>query len=98
MGARLDGRVSPRLKVVEGSERLLRALLGCIPEHKSVSLAHRPYVLRGSVTIAQPGLSWTDFESKLASEDLSATQVRDLIATFDDSLGPLGDAAIVCSA
>ena len=85
-----SGRVSPRLKVVEGSERLLRALLGCLPGHKSVSLSHRPYVLRGSVTIAQPGLSWTDFETKLATEDLSATQVRDLLATFDDALGPLG--------
>jgi hypothetical protein len=98
MGARLEGRVSPRLQVVDGSERLLRALLGCIPGHKSVSLSHRPYVLRGSVTIAQPGLSWTDLETKLRSEDQSATQVRDLLATFDDALGPLGDAAIVCSA
>lgn len=97
MGDRLVGTKSPRLIVTEGSERLLRALLGVVKGHKSWSLEFRPHLLRGKVVIAQPGLAWERFTAGLADQDQSATQIRDLLAVFDDSLGALGTSELVCS-
>jgi hypothetical protein len=79
------------------SERLLRALLGLIPHHPGWSLTNRPTQLRGTVVIAQPGLSWTQLGAKVERNDLSAIQIRDLLAVFDDSLGALAESRLVCS-
>ncbi|MEB3065689.1 DEAD/DEAH box helicase family protein [[Mycobacterium] zoologicum] len=99
MADRYSGLSSPALKLVDGSdsESLLRALLGLVPHHPGWSLTNRPMQLRGTVVIAQPGLSWTRLEAAVEHSDLSATQIRDLLAVFDDSLGALGDSALVCS-
>lgn len=97
MGARLAGQRSPRLKVVEGSERLLRVLLGLDRRHPAWAIANGPYQPRGTVVIAQPGLKWSQLQAEITSEDLSAIQVRDLLAVFDDALGALGASEIVCS-
>jgi len=97
MGARLTGKQSPRIKVVEGSERLLRVRLGVDPRHPTWAIANGPYQPRGSVVIAQAGLKWSQLQAEVAAKDLSAIQVRDLLAVFDDALGALGASEIVCS-
>jgi hypothetical protein len=99
MADRYSGRSSPALKLIDGSssEGLLRALLGLVPGHPGWSLTNRPTQLRGTVVIAQPGLSWPQLEAAVERNDLSATQIRDLLAVFDDSLGGLGNSALVCS-
>jgi superfamily II DNA or RNA helicase len=97
MAARYSGRSSPALNLIDGSDRLLRALLGLVPGHPGWSLTKRPTQLRGKVVIAQPGLSWGQLEAGVEHNRLSAVQIRDLLAVFDDSLGALGDSEIVCS-
>lgn len=97
MADRLSGASMPALKLVDGSERLLRALLGLVPGHPGWSLANRPVQLRGTVVIAQPGLSWGQLVAKVDKTDLSAIQIRDLLAVFDDALGALGSPTMVCS-
>jgi hypothetical protein len=99
MADRYSGASSPALKLVDGSdsEGLLRAVLGLIPDHPAWSLTNRPTQVRGTVVVAQPGLSWTQLKDEVDQNDLSAIQVRDLLAVFDDSLGALGDSALVCS-
>jgi superfamily II DNA or RNA helicase len=97
MGARLTGQRSPRLKIIEGSERLLRVLLGVDRRHPAWAIANGPYQPRGTVVIAQPGLRWSQLRAEVAVNDLSAIQIRDLLAVFDDALGALGTAEIVCS-
>ena len=99
MGARLSGKTAPALTVVPGSDNtsLLRALLGLALGHESWALANRPVILRGRVVIAQPGLSWGQLQTKVVSADLSAIQIRDLLASFDDALGVLGETALYCS-
>jgi hypothetical protein len=87
------------MKLVDGSdsEGLLRAVLGLIPDHPAWSLTNRPTQVRGTVVIAQPGLSWTQLGAEVERNDLSAIQIRDLLAVFDDALGALGESALVCS-
>jgi hypothetical protein len=99
MADRYSGASSPALKLIDGSdsEGLLRAVLGLIPDHPTWSLTNRPTQLRGTVVIAQPGLSWTQLGAKVDRNDLSAIQIRDLLAVFDDALGALGESALVCS-
>ena len=99
MSDRLSGKTSPVLKVVAGSSSttLLRVLLGLVPGHESWALANRPILLRGRVVIAQPGLSWGQLQAQVANADLSAVQIRDLLASFDDALGVLGESALYCS-
>ena len=95
---RYSGRSSPALKLIDGSdsEHLLRAMLG-LAGHPTWSLSNRPTHLRGTVVIAQPGLSWTQLEAGVKENGLSAIQIRDLLAVFDDALGALGDSELVCS-
>ncbi|MGU3500926.1 DEAD/DEAH box helicase [Mycobacterium sp. C31M] len=99
MADRYSGQRSPALTLVDGSasEGLFRAVLGLIPHHPGWSLANRPIQPRGRVVIAQPGLSWPKLQTKVDQGDLSAIQIRDLLAVFDDSLGALGESDIVCS-
>ncbi|ORA76765.1 helicase [Mycolicibacter kumamotonensis] len=97
MADRYSGVSSPALTLIDGSEPLLRALLGLIPGHPNWSLSNRPFRLRGTVVIAQPGLSWNQLESGVEQDLLSAVQIRDLLAVFDDSLGGLADSVLVCS-
>ena len=99
MADRYSGLSSPALKLVQGSDRdpLLRAVLGLVPHHPGWSFGSRPTQLRGSVVIAQPGLSWTQLEAEVERNSLSAIQIRDLLAVFDDALGALGESVLVCS-
>ncbi|MBN7384528.1 type III restriction enzyme res subunit [Mycobacteroides abscessus subsp. massiliense] len=97
MADRYSGLSSPALKLIDGSECLLRAFLGLVPGHPGWSLTNRPFQLRGTVVIAQPGLSWNQLKAGVEQNQLSAIQIRDLLAVFDDSLGTLGESALVCS-
>lgn len=97
MSERYVGRVPPNLLLVDGDRKLLEVLLGNNSNHPSWSLMNRPMQLRGKVVIAQPGLSWSQLKAKVVENDLAATQVRDLLAVFDDALGALGESEIVCS-
>jgi hypothetical protein len=97
LGRRLDGESSPRLVVHDGSERLLRVLLGLNSAHPIWALDQRTRLVRGEVVIAQPGLSWGELETRLAASDLFAQQVRDLLAVFDDAVGQRGDTRVACS-
>ncbi|OZC82328.1 helicase [Rhodococcus sp. 06-412-2C] len=99
MADRYSGRGAPALKVVSGSDRepLLRVMLGLVSHHPALSLTNRPTQLLGTVVVAQPGLSWTKLVAGVEQEGLSAIQVRDLLAVFDDALGSLGDSALICS-
>ncbi len=99
MADRYSRAKSPVLKLIAGSDReaLLRVILGVVGHHPAWSMTNRAIQLRGTIVIAQPGLSWTKLQNKLEREDLSATQIRDLLAVFDDALGSLGDSALVCS-
>lgn len=96
---RWSGKTSPRLSVVPGSASasLLRVLLGLASGHESWSLTNRPVTLRGRVVVAQPGLSWGQLQAAVTSDNLSAIQIRDLLASFDDALGALGESALYCS-
>jgi hypothetical protein len=66
MADRYSGASSPALKLVDGSdsEGLLRAVLGLIPDHPAWSLTNRPTQVRGTVVVAQPGLSWTQLKRR----------------------------------
>ncbi|WP_133799473.1 DEAD/DEAH box helicase [Kribbella caucasensis] len=97
MGKRLTGEASPRLTIIEGSERLLRVLLGINPAHRSWALNQNTRLVRGEVVIVQPGLSWAALQNRLGHADLSAQQVRDLLAVFDDAVGQRGGTTVVCS-
>ena len=97
LGRRLDGESSPRLVIHDGSERLLRVLLGRNSSHPSWALDQRTRLVRGEVVIVQPGLSWSKLDDKLAAGELFAQQVRDLLAVFDDAVGQRGDTRIACS-
>lgn len=97
MADRLSGASTPALKLIDGSAHLLRAFLGLVPGHPAWSLTNRPVQLRGTVVIAQPGLSWGRLVTGVDQSDLSAIQIRDLLAVFDDALGALGDSALVCA-
>ncbi|TKV56866.1 DEAD/DEAH box helicase [Nakamurella flava] len=97
MADRLSGASTPPLRLVSGSVSLLRALLGLVPGHPGWALANRAFQLRGTVVIAQPGLSWSQLLAGVDRKSLSAIQVRDLLAVFDDALGALGDAEVACA-
>lgn len=97
MSARYILRNAPVLTVVDGDSALLTALLSPKSEQNPWTLVEAKPVVRGEIVVAQPGLSWSALESRLAKNDLSAVQTRDLLCVLDDAVGSLAVARTVCS-
>ena len=97
MAHRLNGLASPRLRVLDGDEDLLRDLLAPPTKEHSWTLTGSRPVLRGQIIVAQPGLSWGLLVARLRADDQFAIQVRDLLAVFDDAIGALAETIVVCS-
>lgn len=97
MEGRLNGTKSPPLRVIDGDEELLGSLLLPPTDAQPWTLMGSAAALRGDIVIAQPGLAWGKFETKLQAHDLSATQVRDLLSVFNDAVGNLATTRVVCS-
>jgi superfamily II DNA or RNA helicase len=99
LGRRLVGTSSPRLTIVEGSERLLRVLCGQESRHPGWSMAERAPNITGVVGIVQPGLSVASLERDIASDSPStpATQIVELLTVLSDAVGSLGDASLLAS-
>lgn len=97
LGAHLKGRANPPLAVIEGSSRLLSVLCGEEFRRARWSFTERRPLVTGTVGIVQPGLSCKTFETRVAGGDLSAIQVRDLLAVFHDSVHQVANAVTVCS-
>jgi superfamily II DNA or RNA helicase len=101
LGARLNGRSSPRARLVEGSRLILDVLCGDSPRWSGLSFRQRKPIVAGSIGIVQPGLSRRQLEAGVhsAQPDLSVTQTRDLLAVLHDSVSVVANTvAVICSA
>lgn len=99
LGARLNGRARPQLKIVEGHVRLLNVLCGEIDRWERLSLRRSRPVVTGRIMIVQPGLKRSALEQELAlaTPSLAAMQSRDLLAVFHDSVSRVADVGVICS-
>ncbi|THI99050.1 DEAD/DEAH box helicase [Nocardioides sp.] len=97
MSARYVHGKSPVLTVVDGDDGLLTELLSPRSEQRPWTLLDARPVVRGEIVVAQPGLSWSKLEAKLATNDLSAVQIRDLLCVLDDAVGSLAVTRTVCA-
>lgn len=99
LGARLSGRTGPPLRVVSGSQQLLRILVGEDDRHPSWSLATRSPIINCEVCIAQPGLALQQLRDDLArtTPSLSARQIRELLTVWHDAAANVGAAVLVAS-
>ncbi|HEY3548635.1 MAG TPA: DEAD/DEAH box helicase family protein [Propionicimonas sp.] len=95
---RYRGAKAPRARLIDGDEDLLQDLLGDPTAARPWTLTSARPVVRGDVVIAQPGLSWSELEAKLAVGDLAAQQTRDLLTVVGDAIGSLADVHVVGSA
>jgi superfamily II DNA or RNA helicase len=99
MAERLAGRRQPRLRVIHGSERALRALCGDTRHWRRGSLRARAPIVDAVMGIAQPGFSAGALRAALvATPNEQEGQVRDLLAVLHDSVSRSGAIAIACSA
>lgn len=97
MSARYVHGNRPVLTVVEGDGDLLTDLLSPKSEQRPWTLLDAKPVIRGEIVVAQPGLSWSTLETRLAENDLSAVQIRDLLCVLNDAVGSLAVTRTVCS-
>lgn len=98
MAERLAGRRQPRLRVIHGSERALRALCGDTPHWRRGSFRARGPIVDAVMGIAQPGLSAGTLRAALAgTPNEQEGQVRDLLAVLHDAVSRSGAIAIACS-
>lgn len=88
LGRRLDGREGPVLRIVSGPGlRLLRGVLGLLPEHTALSIADSNRPIVGKVVMVQPGLSLDSLRQQLTREhpELASQQVRELLTIAHDA-------------
>lgn len=88
LGRRLDGKEAPELRVISGqSRRLLRVILGMVPEHLSHSIADSNRPIVGKVVMVQPGLSLDMLLQQLETSTpaLASQQVRELLTIAHDA-------------
>ncbi|WP_155357663.1 DEAD/DEAH box helicase [Acrocarpospora macrocephala] len=99
LGARLAGRSSPAIRVVRGSERLLRVLCGENAIHPQWSIKERAPIITGCIGIAQPGLSLSELHKELRSSHprMAAQQIRELLTVWHDATSPIGSAKLMGS-
>lgn len=88
LGARLAGTRSPRLKIIEGSETLLKVLCGLVPEHSRYSLAKYTPNVDCTIGIVQPGISIELLHTQLASDStpIPAQQISELLTVWHDAV------------
>jgi len=100
IGARLTGKDSPAIQVVEGSRTLLLVLCGEDSRHPSASIADRAPVMTGRIGIAQPGLSMQALRDNLASgsPSIAARQVREFLTVLHDATADVSDVTLLTSA
>ncbi|MFD7159040.1 DEAD/DEAH box helicase family protein [Kribbella sp. NPDC059898] len=99
LGARLTGKDTPAIEIVEGSERLLLLLCGHNANHSDWGIARRPPIVTGRIAIAQPGLSMTQLRSDLATTQptIAAQQIREFLTVLHDSVSPVADIVLLTS-
>jgi hypothetical protein len=104
--ARMTGRSTPRVTVIEGSERLLRVVCGAELRFAHLSYDRLRPIISGKVGIAQPGLSHQLLEAALtlppppsftADQLQSATQIRDLLGVLHDAVAGVHDVLVIGS-
>lgn len=99
LGARLIGKDSPPINVVEGSHTALLVLCGQNPDHPTWSIARRAPVVTGRIGIAQPGLSMTKLRADLATDSpsIAARQIREFLTVLHDATSSICDLAVLAS-
>ncbi|MBN7435543.1 DEAD/DEAH box helicase family protein [Mycobacteroides abscessus subsp. abscessus] len=100
LGARLVGNRSPRLRIIEGREGLLRVLCGLVPEHSMYSFAKFVPKVNCTIGIVQPGISFSKLNAQRAANPIpiSAQQVSELLTVWHDAVSLTSTLAIVASA
>jgi hypothetical protein len=97
LGKRLTGQASPKATVQDGSLEQLLVLCGQAGRAENLSFTRTRPVVRGTIAIVQPGLSYSKLRAGLDDEQLSAVQIRDLLAVFHDSVSQVASTLMVCS-
>jgi hypothetical protein len=97
LGKRLTGKSSPKATVQHGLKRQLLVLCGQAGRAENISFTRTRPVVRGTVAIVQPGLSYRKLRSELDDDKLSAVQIRDLLAVFHDSVSQISSPVMLCS-
>ena len=72
-------------------------LCGQAGRAEALSFSRTRPVVRDTVAVVQPGLSHSKLRSDLARGELSAVQIRDLIAVFHDSVSQVASPIMLCS-
>jgi hypothetical protein len=99
LGARLTGDRSPKLKIIEGREALLKVLCGLVPQHPLYSLAKYTPKVECTIGIVQPGISMSKLNAQLADDPIPipAQQVSELLTVWHDAVSLTSALAIVAS-
>lgn len=99
LGRRLDQTEKPRLTIIEGSERVLRVLLGLETRWSSTqALANKKPAVISRIGIVQPGLSVAQLEAAAAAGTVNAVQIVQLLGSFRDAVMQVADAVVLASA
>ncbi|WP_226350318.1 hypothetical protein [Pseudonocardia sp. ICBG601] len=93
---RIDGK-APRATLVAGGEFPLRILCGAEDRHFPRNFSRTRPRVRGKISIFQPGLGRESLEERMTTGELSAVQVRDLLAVFHDTVSTVAVASVWCS-
>ena len=86
IGRRLLGEESPAIHVLSGDRADLLALCGRDAARADESIADRPPTLDAHIVIVQPGLSKSVLETRLATNEIAAVQVRDFLTFVANSI------------
>lgn len=93
---RIDGK-APKATIVSGRPTALRILCGASERKFARNFSRTRPRVRGTIAIAQPGLSRGELEERVVTGELSAVQVRDLLAVFHDTVSNVASTAVWCS-
>lgn len=99
LGARLSKRVHPYATVVDGNERLIKALCGEEARWRRLSYPVVQPIVVGHIGIFQPGLSESALNTGLASAAPShaVSQSHELLTVVHDSISSVASVRVVCS-
>lgn len=99
LGARLDGRSRPPLVIVEGRERLLRALCGLNDHHPGFSFTRCSMRIDCEIGIVQPGLSLSRLRDDVTGQSptVAGQQIRELLSVWHDAVGSISSLTLLGS-